>query len=145
MINFRNKLETIKGFIEANYPEYLKHFNIKPPVVTCEFLDFDKFKQEFMLFIEFNNVAFNADDYEDDCISIARVSCDIFLVFRNATVESLREKMLDATSALYELFRCERIKIAHNINIDSTEFFNYVEGRNCLIASKMPVEFDIEY
>ena len=144
-MNFRNKFNIIKNFIEENYPKYLEAFNIKSPMVTDEFLDFDKFKQNFMLFIEFQNVNFRADDYEDDCVKIARISCDIFLVFRNATVEALRNNMLDATSALYELFRCEKINIAHGINIDSTEFFNYIEGRNSLVASKTPIEFDIGY
>jgi len=143
MINFRNKLEAIKNFIEENFPKYLNEFNIKPPMVTCEFLDFDKFKQNFMVFIDINNVNLSADQYEDDCIKIARVSTDIFLVFRNAPVETLRTNMLDATSSLYEMFRCERISFAHNINIDTVEFFNYVQGNINLVASKIPVEFDI--
>jgi len=145
VINFKNKFETIKKFIEEKYPKYLEELNIKPPFITDEFLDFDKFKNDFCLFIDFNNVVLNADDYEDDCGKIARVSTDIFLVFRNAPIETLRNNMLDATSALYELFNCEQINIAHGINIDSTEFFNYVEGRNSLVASKTPIEFDIGY
>jgi len=146
MVNFRKKLDAIKNFIEANYPKYLEAFDIeKAPMITCEYLDFDKFKNDFMLFIDFNNLNMNEDRYEDDCIHIARVSCDIYLVFRNAATETLRKNMLDATSALYELFRCERIDIAHNINIDTVEFFNYIEGRNTLVASKTPISFDIGF
>jgi len=146
MVNFREKLDTIKDFIETNYHKYLEAFNIgKTPMITCEYLDFDKFKNDFMLFIDFNNINLNEDRYEDDCISIARVSTDIYLVFRNAQTETLRANMMDATSALYELFRCERIDIAHNINIDSVEFFHYVEGRNTLVASKTPITFDVGF
>ena len=146
MVNFREKLDSIKTFIETNYQKNLEVFDIqKAPFITCEFLDFDKFKQDFILFIDFSRFNMNTNDYEDDCIRVARVSTDIYLVFRNAQTETLRKNMLDATSALYEMFRCERIEIAHNINIDTVEFFNYVEGRNTLVASKTPIEFDIGF
>ena len=143
-VDFRTGL--IKDFIETNYPKYLEVFDVKKtPMTTCEFIDFDKFKNDFMLFIDFSNVNMNENQYEDDCIHTARILCDVYLVFRNAAVETLRKNMLDATSALYELFNCERIDIAHNISIDTIEFFNYVEGRNTLVSSKTPISFDVGF
>ncbi|MCL2218235.1 MAG: hypothetical protein FWB91_14625 [Defluviitaleaceae bacterium] len=146
MIDFRKKLDTVKDFVETNYHKYLEAFDVKKaPFITCEFLDFDKFKNDFTLFIDFDRISLSEDRYEDDCVHIARVSCDVYLVFRNAAVETLRANMMDATSALYEMFRCERIDIAHNINIDGVGFFHYVEGNKNLVSSKTPVTLDIGF
>ena len=144
MIDFKKKLDSIKGFIEKTYPRYLEAFGLKGPFVTTEFLDFDKFKSDFSLFIEFDRVAF-ASPYADDCKGIARIFCDVFLAFRNDTIANLDEKLLNASSAFYEMFRDERIDIADGITIQETNFFKYVEGNKHLVASKFSMEFDIRF
>jgi len=144
MIDFRAKLEAIKDFLKTSYLGYLSPFGIEPPEITTEFLDFDKFKASFMLFMEHDRITFDGGRYADDCERTARITCDIFLVFRNAPSADLIQRILDASSALCELFRCEKIDVAHGISIESVEFFNYVEGRNSLVASKISVEFETE-
>ena len=144
-INFREKFRTIKDFIETNYPKYLEEFNIGPPKITTAHLDFDAFKNNFMLFIDFNTVNLNSDTWEDDCENTAQITCDIFLVFRNDTIENLHEKLTDASSALYNLLDNERTDMAANINVQEVNFFKYAEGNKNLAASKFPVEFDMKY
>jgi len=135
MIDFKNKFDVIKTFIEENYPTYLETFNIERPFVTDAHIDFDAFKQGFCLFVDFNTITFTSD-YEDDCISIARVSTDIYLVFRNNKIDILNESLTNASSALYRLFRNERINIASGITVQDVNFFRYVEGNKNLVASK---------
>jgi len=144
MIDFKNKLDSIKDFMEKTYPKYLETFDLEAPFVTTEFLDFDRFKNSFCLFIEYDRVSFTSP-YADDCKGIARIFCDVFLAFRNDTIANLDEKLLNASSAFYEMFRDERIDIADGITIQETNFFKYVEGNKHLVASKFSMEFDIRF
>jgi len=143
-MDFKDKFDAIKIFIEESYPAYLETFNIELPFITDEHIDFDAFKHGFCLFIDFNTVTFTSN-YEDDCVSIAKVSADIYLVFRNKPTNILNEKLMNASSALYRLFRNERINIAHGITVQDVNFFRYVEGNKNLVASKFSIEFDIGF
>ena len=144
MIDFKKKLDSIKDFMEKTYPKYLETFKLEAPFITTEFLDFDKIKAPFCLFLEFDRITF-ASPYADDCQGIANISCDVFLVFRNDTIANLDEKLLNASSAFHELFRCERIPIADGITVNETNFFRYVEGRNTIMASKFSMEFCVRF
>ena len=144
MIDFKKKLDSIKDFMEKTYPRYLETFDLEAPFITTEFLDFDRFKNSFCLFIEYDRVSFTSP-YADDCGGIAKIFCDVFLVFRNDAIANLDEKLMNASSALYELFRCERIDMADGINIQDANFFKYVEGNRHLVASKFSMEFDIRF
>jgi len=147
---FKEQLEKITAFVETHYPEHLKGYGIGDPFVTTEFPDFDRFRNDFVLFLEFDSINFNPSPYADDCGAIAKILCDIFLVFRNDTVKNLDAKLMDASTALYELLRNEKLHreklaIADNLTVRTVDFFKYVEGNKNLVASKFTLEFEAAY
>jgi len=145
MTDFRRIFDDIKDFIEASYPKYLEAFDLDKPFITTEFLDFDRFKNDFCMFIEIDRVNFAASPYADDCGKIARIFCDIFLVFRGGTVAKIDADLKDASSALYQMFRNEEIDEAENATIREIDFFRYVEGHRAIVASKSTMELEVVY
>jgi|GEM_PF-1812305 len=146
----RKQIEQIIGFLNSHYPGYLDRYGIKPPFITTEFIDFDRFQNDFVLFAEIDTVNFNPSPYADDCGGIQRMLMDIFLVFRNDTVKNLDIKLMDASTAMYELLNDERLararlSIADNLTVRGMDFFKYVEGSPNLVASKIGIELEIAY
>ena len=139
-MDFKETQRAIKNYIEDNYFDYLTIFGIEQPFITCEFIDFDRFKKKFICFIEFESSTFsNADKWNDDCSQTEKLTVNIFLVLREDTPSNLNDRMLNATTAFFNMNREKRIS---NINshIGRVDFFSYVEGNTNIFASKIELE-----
>jgi len=146
--NFGKRLETVKNFVEKNYPEYLERYGIPEPFVTTEFVDFDRFKNDFVLFLEFDTINFNPGPYADDCGDVLRLAANILLAFRNDTVANLDRKLMDASTAMHGMLRAEKLHkenpdMADNLTVRTLDFFKYVEGNKNLVAARFALEFEI--
>jgi len=149
MMGFREQLEAIKNFVETEYPGHLEDHGISAPFVTTEFIDFDRFKNDFCLFIEFDGANFAPSPFADDCGQVQRLQANIVIAFRNDTATNLYEKLMDASTALRELLRDEkvhkeRLAIADDLTVKAVDWFKYVEGNRHLVASKFSLEFEMQ-
>jgi hypothetical protein len=115
--------ETIKEFIENNYEDYLTEYSIELPKITTDVLDFDKQKNSFTVFLDFNKI--NIED-SDDCGDMERLNITIFLVVRNDTIDNLRKKLLNATSAFIGMRKSDSsFGTAMRSKINNIDFYNF--------------------
>jgi hypothetical protein len=112
---------------------------------VLDFLDFDKYKKDFTLFVDFSRIDFRTSSYDDDCGDIERLLVTIYLVRRNDTPSRIQADLLDASWALYQMIRDKpSLGIAQNTSIDSIDFYRYVEGTKYLVCSEFTLSLDVE-
>jgi hypothetical protein len=143
-MNFKAQLDTVIDFITNNYKNYLPS-QISEPEITTDFLDFDRFKKDFTVFIDFSKIDFRQSNYDDDCGDIEHLSITIFLVHRNNKSEVLQSNNLLSAFAFYQMIR-ENIGlgIAQRTTIESLDFFNYAEGTKFLVVTEINLSLDVE-
>jgi hypothetical protein len=143
MIDFKVQQEKIYNFIVDNYNNYLPAY-LQNPIYTKEFLDMDKFKNNFTVFIDFAQITFPQSNYEDDCEEVERLNLTIYLVHRNNTSETLQENNLDSSYAFYKLIKDKPDLIfVQEITIDSIDFYNWAEGNKYLVVSEFTLSMTI--
>jgi hypothetical protein len=143
-MTFKQQQEILINFIKDNYKDYLPA-HIKEPEITTEFLDFDKYKGNFTLFIDFSQINFKENNYEDDCGNIENLSATIYLVHRNNQSAVLNELNLDASFAFYKMIdENPSLGIAQDTTINSIDFYKYVEGQKYLVCTEINLLLDIE-
>jgi hypothetical protein len=142
-VNFREQQSLIIQFITDNYKNYLPS-SLSEPEITTEFLDFDKFKGDFTLFIDFARIDFPQSNYKDDCEDIEHLALTVYLVHRNNKSEILQANNLDSAYALYTMIKDKpSLGVAENTIIESIDFFNYAEGNKYLVVSEIVLSLDI--
>jgi hypothetical protein len=142
-VNFKKQQSLIIQFISDNYKNYLPS-QISEPEITTEFLDFDKFKGDFTVFIDFARIDFRQSNYNDDCGDIEHLALTIYLVHRNNKSEILQANNLDSAYALYTMIKNRPgLGVAENTVIESIDFYNYAEGNKYLVVSEITLSLDI--
>jgi hypothetical protein len=143
-MNFKDQQNAIIGFIADNYRNYLPA-HINDPEITTEFLDFDKFKGDFTLFIDFARIDFRQSDYKDDCGDMEHLSLTVYLAHRNNAHAALQSNNLDSAYAFYEMAKGENgLGVAQQTAIDSIDFFDWAEGGKSLVVSEINLSLEIE-
>jgi hypothetical protein len=143
-MNFKEQQDTLIQFISGNYDAFLPG-HIPAPEITTEFLDFDKFKGDFTLFVDFERIDFREGRYADDCGDSEHLAVTVYLVRRNNTHAVLQADILDAAWAFYKLVKNKPgMDIAVNTVIGGINFYNYVEGTRYLVCSEITLEMEIE-
>ncbi|MDR1926609.1 MAG: hypothetical protein LBQ13_02880 [Endomicrobium sp.] len=136
-MNFKEQQENLINFITNNY-------ELHPEIIT-DVLDFDKYKNDFSLFVDFSRIDFRQSLYDDDCGDIEHLSIVFYLVRRNNTPAILNADILDAAYLLYELIKEKpSLGIAQNTIIESIDFYKYVEGTKYLVCSEFNLSLEIE-
>jgi len=144
-VDFKKTQDIIVDYINKNYSDYLSIFGIENPFITTEFIDFDKFKKKFIVFIEFDSSTFSiTDKWNDDCSQTEKLIVNIFLAFREDTPANLNDRMLNATTAYFNMNREKRINNIINSHITRVDFFKYVEANTNIFSSKLTLEINIE-
>jgi hypothetical protein len=142
-VNFKEQQTALINFITDNYKNYLPA-HISEPEITTAFLDLDKFKGDFTLFIDFARIDFPQSNYEDDCENIEHLALTIYLVHRNNKSEILQANNLDSSYSLYEMIKDKpRLGIAQNTTIESIDFYNYAEANKFLVVSEFTLSLII--
>ena len=141
MIDFQLQQNDIKQYIENNYQKHSdNNFNI-----VTDYLDFDRYKQNFIINIDFDNITFPHSNINDDCSEVERLAVNIYLVHRNNTPNNLNAIMLNAASAFYKLVKdMKKDNLFYDIKINNINFFKYIEGTTNIMASKFALEINIE-
>lgn len=142
MLSFREQQEKIIEFITNNYNNYLPSHLINP-AYTKEFLDFDKFKGNFTVFIDFARIDFRQSSYRDDCGDIEHLALTVYLVHRNNASDILQANNLDSAYGFYKMLRDNpRLAIAENTVIESIDFYNWAEGNKFLVVSEISLSLE---
>lgn len=139
-MNFKKQIDDIVEHIKDNFSKY----TTAKYQVTKEFLDFDKYKQDFTIFVDFKRLKFETNRWTDDCRDVEELSASIYLVVRNDKSENLNEKILDYSSAFYKYLRKEKPDFLSRLTINQLNFYNYVEGNKYLMASEFDLSLLIE-
>jgi hypothetical protein len=143
MLSFREQQEKIIDFITNNYNNYLPS-HLHNPTYTTDFLDFDKFKDNFTVFIDFSQIDFRQSNYNDDCEDTEHLSLVIYLAHRNNQSEILKSNNLDSTYAFYKMIKGNiSMNFAQETTIESVDFFDWVEGNKYLVVSKIELSLQI--
>jgi hypothetical protein len=143
-MTFREQQEKLVEFLKENYTGYLPA-HINNPLFTTEFLDFDKFKGDFTVFIDFSRLDFRQSAFRDDCADVEHLSVNIYLLRRNNTAEILKTDILDAAFSLYRLIR-EKTDMGISLNtvIESIDFNDYIEGTKNLVCAEFALSMEVE-
>ncbi|MDR0720519.1 MAG: hypothetical protein LBF78_12850 [Treponema sp.] len=143
-MTFKCQQKALINFLSGNYKKYLSD-SFPEPEITDEFLDFDRFKNDFTLFVDFARIDFRQSAYQDDCGDSEHLSLTVFLVRRNSESKTLRDDVLDAAWAFYKMVKENPgLGIAQNTVIDGIDFYNYVEGTKYLVCSEINLSLDVE-
>jgi hypothetical protein len=143
-MNFKEQQQSIIDCITTNYSTYLPP-GITAPEITTEFLDFDRFKNDFTVFIDFARIDFRQSEYDDDCGDIEHLALVIYLVHRNNQSEVLQAKNLESAFAFYKMIKENSgLGVAQDTAIDSIDFYNWVEGTRYLVVTEMNLSLSIE-
>ena len=145
IIDFQLQQNNLKQYIDNNYQKHLDKILIDKFTTVTDFLDFDKYKQDFIVNIDFDNITFPTGNFNDDCSILERLIVNIFLVHRNNSPDKLNEKMLTSSAAFYELLQdMESDNLFFDISINRIDFFKYIEGTTNIMASRFVLQIDIE-
>jgi hypothetical protein len=140
-MTFREQQQAIIDFITTNYNNYYA----TAPEITTEFLDFDRFKNDFTLFIDFARMGFQQSSYDDDCGGMEHLSLVIYLVHRNNKSDVLNERNLDSAYAFYRMIKENNgMNVAQDTTIDSIDFYNWAEGNKFLVVTEVNLSLNIE-
>jgi hypothetical protein len=143
-MTFKQQQDILIDFIKNNYKTYLPS-HISEPEITTEFLDFDKYKGGFTLFIDFTKIGFPNSDYDDDCGDIENLSLVVYLVHRNNQSVILNELNLDSAFAFFKMIKENpSLGIAQKTIIDGIDFYKYTEGNKYLVCTELNLSLDIE-
>jgi hypothetical protein len=143
-MNFKDQQNAFIAFLSGKYKNYLPA-SFPVPEITTEFLDFDRFKGNFTLFIDFARIDFRQSSYEDDCGDMEHLSLTVYLIRRNNTIPVLQADILDAAYAFYEMVKENNgMGIAQHTDIDGIDFYNYVEGTKYLVGAEINLSMNVE-
>lgn len=145
MIDFLNKEEQIKTFIETNFPTFVQSLEL--PAIDKfidDYVDLDKYKYNNEVFYNFNGYHF--EDLSNDSNS-AQFDMTLYFALRGDTPANLREKMLGYATAFYSFFDT----YGDNFNglfdfgtVTDVSFYNAAEGTpDCKVCS-MSFRFFVE-
>jgi hypothetical protein len=143
LLSFREQQEKIIEFITSNYNDYLPSHLINP-AYTKEFLDFDRFKNDFTVFVDFAQIDFRQSPFEDDCEDIEHLALKVYLVHRNNQNEILQSNNLDSAYGFYKMIKEKPdLVFVKEITIESIDFYNWVEGNKFLVVSEIALSLQI--
>jgi hypothetical protein len=127
--------------------DYIKNNYTLQPDITTEFLDLDRFKNPFTLFLDISKIDFTQKNYNDDCEDSGNISITIYFVMRNKPADVLNTELLEAVYLFYKL-------IKRNPNLNNTDIFNtiissidlfkYVEGSKYLVCAEFTINMECE-
>ena len=142
-MDLKKQQENIIDFIRTYYQEYLKEYGITTDFeLTNDFIDFDRFKNDFIVFLEYDSVDFPQSKFNDDCQQMTRIYLNIYLVLRNDTPLNLNDKLLNATSAFGQMINENYVDNFTSAAINKIDFFKYIEGNRNIVSSKIVLNID---
>jgi hypothetical protein len=143
-VDFLRQQDEIEGFIESNYRNYMID-NLPPPqAYVDDYLDLDKYRQDFSMFFNFGSYGF---ERETNVSENQETLLAVFLVVRNDDTGKLREKLLKYTTSFYRFFDEAGGNFDGLVDygkIESITFFNAAEGQKNVKVAQIDVVLNNE-
>ena len=150
-MDYKEQQNRIKAYIQNNYPiaieslNELKNLELQPiEAYIDDFLDLDLYGKSRQLFFNFGtyNYDYLSNDSEDEDFVFS-----IYLVFRKASVSTLRENMLDYATAFYKMFDDSGRNfggIADYGKIETVQFYPAAEGHPGVKIAELTIRLHSE-
>jgi hypothetical protein len=138
-VNFFSQQNEIKDFIETNYKDYMLDGLSPPQAYVDDFLDLDKYRQDFSLFFNFSSYTF---ERETNISENQETVLTVFLVVRNDDGDMLREKLLKYATSFYKFFDDTDRNFGGLVDygkIESLTFFNAAEGQKNVKVAQVDI------
>ncbi|ULQ59235.1 hypothetical protein K7I13_12140 [Brucepastera parasyntrophica] len=139
MIDFLNKESSVVEYVKTHLPEFLPAGLSPPDDYVNDFIDFDKYKKNVVVWFNFVNYLYETLTNESN---EETGNLKIYISVRNDSKENLRTKLLQYASALYNMFEASGTSfggLTDDGEIENIQFYQYVEGQHSLKI----VEFEI--
>jgi hypothetical protein len=136
-INFLSQQNRVIQYIKERYEAYIPEGYAPPNNYTCDFLDLDNYKNSFTIFFDFSYYTFSLKTNESE---LQEFILTVYLIARNDKPKKLREKILEYTTAFYQMFdyseQCFDGAVDYGA-ITSIDFYDIVEGSKNLKAAEI--------
>ncbi|MCL2381330.1 MAG: hypothetical protein FWC64_07015 [Treponema sp.] len=130
------------SYIASAFPAFSGKYQLPDHFITTDFLDFDKHKNSFQIFVDFDSVSFPDQPFTDDCSPAFDTTVNIWIVMRNKTINELDEYLLNAAGAMTDTVRaCANY---HKIKAEKIDFFKYTEGNANLVSARLQIRITAE-
>jgi hypothetical protein len=146
MVSFGKQREEFIKFLEGSYKSFLpSNLSEKNIEIVDDFLDFDKYKNDFTLFIDFSRISFPFSKYSNDCGGeTENLEATVYIVRRNDKSGVLKSDVLEMCYAFYEMVKEDNtLGVALNTVISEINFYNYVEGNKNLACGEISLSLTI--
>lgn len=101
-MDFKSQQDAIKEYIESNLPIVLQEMNLPDlDLYIDDFIDFDRYKKSKQLFYDFG--MYNFDNLSNES-ETEEFTFSIYLTFRSSNPSTLKEQMLNYSTAFYKMF-----------------------------------------
>jgi hypothetical protein len=135
--HFLEQQQAIIAYIQEHYPDYLLEGFPVPTRYVNDFLDFDKYLDNFTVFFDFGLYNFNSVTNESER---QEATVSVYLALRNDTAEKLKENILRCTAAFYQMFDNSSVSFEGVVDygkIESIAFYDAVEGHKNLKVAEI--------
>jgi hypothetical protein len=144
-MTFREQQEKIAEYLGQNYKNHLPGSVTEELRIITDFLDLDKYKYPFCLFMDFARLDFSSSCFDDDCGDIERLLLPLYLVRRDGQPSKLQADVLDAAYSFFEMLRTDpTLGIAQNTVINSIDFYKHVEANKYIVAAEINLTLEVE-
>jgi hypothetical protein len=135
-IDFLEQQDTIIAYIKEYYKDFIEGLP-EPNEYTTDFLDLDKYKNNFTMFINFGGYTF---DWKTNESELQETELFVYLVLRNAPSKTLRDNMLKYTTAFYQMFdesnQCFSGAVDYG-KISEINFYEWAEANKSIKISEI--------
>ena len=139
--DFTEKETAVKKFVETKLPEYFESAGIgEIDGFVDDFLDFDKYKKNTVIFYDFES--YNFGDLTNES-NESRANISLRIALRGAAAESLRDKLRIACSAVYQMSEDNGGNFGGIYDfgkITQVSFFNAANGNASLKVARIDFE-----
>jgi hypothetical protein len=135
-VNFLEQQNSIIAYIKEHYKDFTGSL-AEPNEYITDFLDLDKYKSNFTMFFNFGGYTF---DWKTNESELQETELFIYLVLRNAPSKTLRDNMLEYTTAFYQMFdegdQCFKGVIDYG-KITEINFYEWAEANKGIKISEI--------
>jgi hypothetical protein len=144
-MNYQEKEDLIVQYVKDKFNDFVPSPAV-PPVkyFINEFLDFDKYNYDHILFFQFDNYAYEELTFNS---KLETGNMRIFMVVRNDTEQVLHERLRQYASAFWNMFEASRYSFSGIVDmgmITGANFFDAVEGNSGIKLCEMTLSLSRE-
>ena len=147
MVDFAKTEKDIKQYIETNFNNYLKQYQMNLPAEYIDdVLDLDEHQKSITVFYDFDSIDFDAESFETNN---QKLTLEVCIVCRNKKSSELKQLSRDYATAFYNWFydtecnRCFNGLIDYG-KIDTVTFYDAVSGTKAIKIANLTITLHLD-